>query len=395
MLLSMMILLIGSGWSLAGNYPAKTETINNVPCTTNPDYPKNGIKEFDLKEELSIGNDTDENYTFGRIKRVDVDDNGTICVLDGRQYQVLLFDKSGKFLRRMSSKGEGPGSQLIPNYVALDKKNKMIHILCLRLGKISRYSIDGKFDRDTKLIGGKPASIHIVPNRFYITGDVDFNDDGSRNLVISKFSLKGESMGENLVLPYNSTHPVEFKDNRMLGIKHPLMNKAYAYFANNGDIYYGYSDKYEITLYNSDLKKIQIIRRNAKRVKVRDDDKQFIYDLYRNTYIKKGYKITMDMLQMSEYYQVFEGIWKDDKNHLLVNAAHNDHVCQLDVFDQNGVYTEKWRINKPTNGIPLKDVFAAPLFIDECVYTAVLDEDGMAMIKKYRLVERQTKAVKK
>ena len=48
-------------------YPVVIEDIDGVKTITNPDYPKEGVIEYTLVEDLSIGGDVDdEDYVFHR-----------------------------------------------------------------------------------------------------------------------------------------------------------------------------------------------------------------------------------------------------------------------------------------------------------------------------------------
>lgn len=60
--------------------------------------------------ELRLGvMDGDPNFVFGDVRGVDAGADGTIYVLDRLDSEIRAFDPSGRFLRTIASKGEGPG----------------------------------------------------------------------------------------------------------------------------------------------------------------------------------------------------------------------------------------------------------------------------------------------
>jgi hypothetical protein len=67
-------------------------------------------ERWELVEDLRIGEaEGDPSYLFGRVAGVEVDDEGTIYVLDGQAREVKVYDASGTFLRSFGRPGEGPG----------------------------------------------------------------------------------------------------------------------------------------------------------------------------------------------------------------------------------------------------------------------------------------------
>jgi len=70
--------------------------------------PEDGVAT--AEPELRLGlMDGDPNYVFGDVRGIDAGADGTIYVLDGLASRIRVLDSAGKFLRTISSKGEGPG----------------------------------------------------------------------------------------------------------------------------------------------------------------------------------------------------------------------------------------------------------------------------------------------
>ncbi len=63
-----------------------------------------------IAPDLSIGVlDGDAMKTFGDIRGVDVDADGTIYIFDTQASEIRAFDAEGAYLRTVASRGEGPG----------------------------------------------------------------------------------------------------------------------------------------------------------------------------------------------------------------------------------------------------------------------------------------------
>ena len=79
----------------------------------------------------------------------------------------------------------------------------------------------------------------------------------------------------------------------------------------------------------------------------------------------------------------------DDKDHILICNHIKDAKAFIDVFNREGVYQEKMIINETPDDTTLAWIFHRPVFKNGCIYSAVMNEEGMPLVKKYRLVEKE------
>jgi hypothetical protein len=133
---------------------------DGVKVIKNPREPLYGEIEFDLEEDLSIGNEEDENCYFYKSIAMEVDSKGNIYVMDHANYRVQKFDKNGNFVLTIGRQGLGPGEFQRMHGLHLDNRERicvldrrMIHIFntngefedCINLkNNISQYSFAGK-----------------------------------------------------------------------------------------------------------------------------------------------------------------------------------------------------------------------------------------------------------
>lgn len=60
--------------------------------------------------DLSVGSvESDSNFIFGNVRGLDVGRDGSIYVLDYQASEVRAFDGHGNFLRKVATRGQGPG----------------------------------------------------------------------------------------------------------------------------------------------------------------------------------------------------------------------------------------------------------------------------------------------
>ena len=130
--LSAFIMVISFGGQKP-QWKGKIEIENGIKVIKNPRDPLYGEIEFDLEEDLSIGNEEDENYVFYRGVGIEVDSDGNIFILDGGNYRIQKFDKDGNYLQTIGRKGQGPGEFQRPIGLYLDSKGN-IYVMRRRSG---------------------------------------------------------------------------------------------------------------------------------------------------------------------------------------------------------------------------------------------------------------------
>ncbi|MDL2266134.1 6-bladed beta-propeller, partial [Parabacteroides sp. OttesenSCG-928-G21] len=102
--------------------------------------------ELELTDESIINSD---NYI-----RIFITENNIIVAEAGGftvTAPVLVFNKDGKFVRSVGSRGQGPGEYNYIYNVAFDEKNSRLFILTYNPNKIICYHLDGNFLKETRL----------------------------------------------------------------------------------------------------------------------------------------------------------------------------------------------------------------------------------------------------
>jgi hypothetical protein len=101
-----------------------------------------------------------ENYIVGKKY---------VMVGDAERAHVVLFDRQGKFIRTIGTKGEGPGELIEPRISIMDPDEEFIFVYDVVQGNLVEFSIEGQFIKE---IGIKK----ITPAR-YISGIQFINEN--------------------------------------------------------------------------------------------------------------------------------------------------------------------------------------------------------------------------
>ena len=82
--------------------------------------------------------------------------------------ECLLFDRKGKFIRKIGGLGGGPGEYIYPKHFTIDPDNKILYLLCGR--SINKYSLDGTFIGAMNIYESA-GYIHFYKGKLYLAGD--------------------------------------------------------------------------------------------------------------------------------------------------------------------------------------------------------------------------------
>ncbi len=108
------VVLGGLGQAFLGARSVQTPARKvDVPVVSNPKTPAPPAgqrKRLVFKEELSIGEkEGDEKYLLGANVAFGTDDVGDFYVTDWDKGEIHKYDTSGKYVRTIGRKGQGPG----------------------------------------------------------------------------------------------------------------------------------------------------------------------------------------------------------------------------------------------------------------------------------------------
>lgn len=99
-----------------------------------------------LTEVLRLGSESGADDAFGRVMDVELGASGRIYVADDLNWRISVFDGSGRLLRRVGRRGQGPGEFERPWYLAVDRLDSLF-VWDGALARISVFGPDFRFVR--------------------------------------------------------------------------------------------------------------------------------------------------------------------------------------------------------------------------------------------------------
>lgn len=92
------------------------------------------VRQYILEQQWEVRDDT-TSFVLGSIEDVVVDSAGCTYVLDTRAVAVLVFSRTGEFLRTIGREGDGPGELRAPGSLFLADGN-LLGVVSKRLGRV-------------------------------------------------------------------------------------------------------------------------------------------------------------------------------------------------------------------------------------------------------------------
>lgn len=346
--------IFGVGENQKPEWKGKIEYEKGVKVIKNPREPLYGEIIFNLEEDLSIGNEEDDNYIFYGLVMIAVDKEGNIFILDGGNHRIQKFDKNGKYLQTIGREGQGPGEFEDPAGMALDSAEDNIYIY-------DRYKLH-IFDRN-----GKFKQVVKLPKFTYQFG---ITKDGNIIMNISSSSRRGNTDDIALVSPEGEIIKkiASFSSQLRPNIKGHILSNPYSHrlhFYPTSDWFgiYGHSSEYKLFVLNSSGHEVCIIEKDEASEPISKKEKERLID--RCMKIQKKFpqlpKLSKDDVKKAyifpEFKPFFDGILTDDKYRIYIHRFKSpfdeDKSEYYDLFDKEGYFI--CRVKLPFSAILIRN----------------------------------------
>jgi hypothetical protein len=192
----MGVYIIGASGQQGAPWSGKVEIKDGITVVRNPQDPLYDEIAFELEEDLSIGNNSDDNYLFEGGLSLAVDARGNVYALDGRGRRIREYD-AGRYIQTIGRKGQGPGEFELPLGLFIDAQGN-IHVN-------DRREIE-KFDNKGVFSNSHPVAGFI--NDFYVNSEGNvfaFMDltigQGSKQVVVA-IDQEGKTFRTIAEFPY-------------------------------------------------------------------------------------------------------------------------------------------------------------------------------------------------
>jgi hypothetical protein len=365
--------LIAAAAGQKPQWKGKIETENGIKVIINPKDPISGDTVLNLAEELSIGNENDENYAFHKGIDFAVDKEGNVFVLDKGNVRIQKFDKNGRYLLAIGGKGRGPGEFQSVSGAFIDSRSA----LYISQGRtISVFDEIGRFARsiplDTFIYSfGITSEGNVIATTSSIgrktCEDLIFIDStGRRVKTLASFPNTRNAMTNGVALgARNSFAPFLF----------------YHAFDENLGVY-GFSESYRFFLVDSSGNDVMVVEKEEIPEPLTEADKE--RDINAEFEILKQRGILIPKKEIERNYPFpahkpfYSGFMTDDLRNIYVSKiSTTKREISYDLFNRRGYYIFRVHIREP---IILKTI------IDGCLYAATVDKGtGYNKVKRYRI----------
>jgi len=352
-------------------WQGKIEYDAGVKVVKNPDEPVYGEIFFDLKEDLRIGKEDDENYTFFRVQGIQVGGDGNIFVLDRGNHRIQKFDREGKNQQTIGKKGQGPGEFEAPLNFSLDLRNNL-YIYDNR--KIKIFNHRGEFLRSF------PVSAFIREFAVDFEGDIMANAtfyeggvaDRMARLVIIKINAGGKiekkiaefsDFGPRIIITPTATRTLssnhEYRPRLLFA---PLDDKIFIY---------GYSAEYQIIKIDEKGNILSKIQNEEQSQLISRREKEYIIQKTEEGAVRAGMKVSKKVIEevchFRKYRTYFNAIFTDEKGRIYVRRVKSvldeGNEINFDIFSKNGYFLYKTKL--PFTPRTIKNGFIYYVKVDE------------------------------
>jgi len=345
------------------NWKGKISDDHGIEVIQNPINPFYRDIKFNLKEDLSIGQENDDRYLFYRIIDIKVDADENIYVLDFGNKKIQKYDKLGKYLCTIGREGQGPGEFQSPLSIVIDDNKGIVGVLDGR--KLKLFYKKGKYlNKDITFDHfNEKIVLDTGGNIWGIGGENEDADNGQMNVykIFSRYTSEGKidkkisriqhdiftSKTEKWTISVVSTEEYDL-------LMSPL---------NVPGLVYGYSKEYKINLIDSEGSPLKTIIKEEPYKQFTSDEK------------RKAGKVA----KFPEHRPFFYLLFTDNKGRIYVRRNNlrpfEDGERRFDIFSKDGyfLYTSTFS----SNPFLIKNGF---------LYTQIINNDtGEIRVKRLKI----------
>jgi hypothetical protein len=348
---------------LWGDFPGKVTPAQDVSTVVNPKDPvppEGSRKRLIFTPELTIGaQEGDENYMFGNSVQVIADDRGNFYVLDWDRKRIQKYDPQGKHLLTVGRQGQGPGEFGNIWEMRFDREGH-IYATDIVNKRVSYFSTaDGQFKKQFRIEQNIGGAIFLSSGKFFSTKSIQKEESGvmTVDFQYGLFDEKCQLVTELYM------HKGGFQSPRRQGSRAEFMaaimsNSAYKPYAisrvtDEERILIGYSEIYEIKVFDQDGKLLQVIQKKSdpRKVSRQHEDYNFrhqVADFLRSFPQDASLKEEIRKhMKYPKYLPAYLGFIPMDNGWLFVVVDSLENKSEIDLFDEKGVYIGRFETDIP------------------------------------------------
>jgi hypothetical protein len=365
---------------------------DGIPVAVNPDRPvpaKNSPQDILFQEDLTLGAvEGDLPVVFGPFIRFAVDDQGSIYVLDCRSRTVRKFDKSRAYLLSFGKPGQGPGEFNDPEEIRFLMSGHLI-IFEGESQKFSVFSRDGNFLKSGRFFRLMFPSYFGFSSGNFIATHIQYEAD-KKTIATAVYNEKSELLAplhqseSKPEAPWPSRDDQDARAKRLANVLSQAAFQRTSVIAldREEDIWFGFSDKYEIKIYSAEATLRRIIRTALPLLPVSKKDRQNFLNIWVPKDITTWNQMSGQMKKKISHLIRFvekkpaflEIIPMDDHFLMVLREGQFNQKALIDIFDPQGRFIIEKRLP-----FPVKDGICR----DGKLYSLFEDDQGYQFVKRY------------
>ncbi len=326
------------------------EEKDGVIVVKNPLEPLYGELNLDLKKDLSIGNNDDENYLFYDVSAIALDSFENIFVLDAGNHRIQKFDKDGMYRRTIGRKGQGPGEFMRLSSVFIDEND---YLFVSEKTRIQIFNSSGEYQRGILLKN--------TINEFFVDCDGNFisymnlRDEKDSKKYIIKLDSRG-NIAEKMTV-FTDVKAVQKKNDAgitfTLKVYHQYNYWPYLFPVSDKEFIYAYPAEYALFLMNTAGELILEIYKSEPHHAISRAEKDFIINGIEENLSRRGRKVPKDVLEAACQFPLhrpfFNWIFVDDNGRIYLRKADSvleaKKDIEFDMFSKDGYYLYRFSLS--------------------------------------------------
>ena len=342
------------------------ETKDGTTIVKNPKEPMYGEPVLELTEDLAIeGSREIEEQMFQSIHTLDVDDEGSMYILDEQAGNIKVFNHAGSFVKTIGRKGQGPGEFGMPISLCFSKQRQII-VNDMGQRKILYFDKEGNFLKDFS-----------IADKFLFFGPIATSNGDlivtytipqeTPETILQKLNPEFEPILTFVSLSMDTPPVIN------IFVARSLTSLRWAVTYDDEIIWADIKNpEYEVHFFDTDGKLTKIITREYVPISLSKDDRERLEDETFGNNPTDQWEI-----RFPDNYPPFSGFSFDDHGRLFVKRyekkVHKEGSL-YDLFDAEGKYIAQMRLKMD----PM-------IWKKGYMYAIEDDEAGFKVVKRYKV----------
>lgn len=329
---------------------------------------------------------------FAGPNALDCDAAGNVYVMDFLDNNIKLFDPSGKFLKLIGRKGQGPGEFNLPMDIVFAKDRLVVwdmgsHRLCslTPAGEFIKAAIPAAFAGKPQRVRSLPTGEIILETEKIYFEEPDRAQDCSIEILSPDLQTKTKIYSQAVL-----RNKWIISGGHMSNLPQPFCSDVYWDVSPSGNIVVGFSGKYEISTYNKEGAKVSTFSHSYDPVKVTAEEEKSFNGMFYSTEsgIKRGGPDhSVKNTRFPKFKPAFDALIVDSDGNTLIHTyrKNKDEMFRyFDAFDIKGKFIATVHVE---GDVPFPSQSRISRVASGCFWLIQYGSDELPRIIKYRIAE--------